>query len=253
MMEKRSGSSFYISSGYKSRTLDESKYKNGEIYGNDWSPNGVGANFLVELSWLSHEVVNGDWKVWLQDWDHKFFNEQPIFSSGPITLELIALRLFADMVEKSQLKSLELKLYLGDTQYAKVSYKNFPEVSWSLGVKFNSLHRHHNVELSDQENLELYRKCSQIHGHEYCFTIEVSGNLDKDTGVIISHSKIEKILQEEVVNTFHGSFINEKVGNTSGETFLLYLKKQISAKIPSSLHRKYFLKENRRNSFTVNS
>ena len=252
-MEKRTGAVFYISSGYKSRPPLDPPLDPQKVYGKDWAPEGMGANFLVDLSWDSSEEAEYNWKELLRSWDHKFFNDTTHFLEGPITLELLCLKLYEDLQKQTGLQSLSLTLRQGDFQYAKTSYRQTPNVSWAKSIKFNSLHRHHNENLTKEENEVLFRKCSQVHGHEYLFTIEAQGELDKNTGVVVWHEKLENILAENVIEPLHGALINDIIGNTSGETLLAHLQTKLSPLLAKNLNWKYFLRETRRNSFSVNS
>ena len=104
-MNERLGALLYISSGYKSRPPLKVVGEVAQIYGLDWGPEGIGANFLIDVNWDPAEGESFPWKNYLNYWDHKFFNDLPEFSTGPITLERICLKIFEYLQNKTQLKS----------------------------------------------------------------------------------------------------------------------------------------------------
>ncbi|MCB9025257.1 MAG: 6-carboxytetrahydropterin synthase [Bdellovibrionaceae bacterium] len=250
-MEKSRGASFYLSSGYKSLPPLNLKVLPEKIYGQSWSPGGMGFNFLVEVTWSSEVCEPLPWKDWLLDWDHQFYNENVNFKNQTFTLELLNLKIFEDLRKKSGLKDINLKIHQGDNQYSRIVSDKYPQISWAKSYKFNSLHRHHNESLTNEENEKLFRKCSQIHGHEYTLTVEGESEIEASTGVVFWHSILDDAVMKEVIQPFHGHIINDFIGNTSGETLLQHIEKQLKSVLPHSICWSFFLKETKRNSFAI--
>lgn len=252
-MEKISGAAFYISSGYKSHPPKNLKVSPDKIYGQSWAPEGMGFNFLVEVSWTNDLSGNFQWREWLRDWDHQFFNNSDKFKNQTFTLELLTLKIFEDLKVKSGLKEFNLKIHQGDNQFSSINSKHFPEVSRAKSFKFNSLHRHHNANLTIEENEKLFRKCSQIHGHEYTLTVEGEAKIEPSTGVVYWHSILDDIVMKEVIQPFHGHYVNDLIGNTSGETLLKYIEARLRGLLPHTICWNFFLIETKRNSFSTSS
>ncbi|MEI6852326.1 MAG: 6-carboxytetrahydropterin synthase, partial [Bacteroidota bacterium] len=65
--------------------------------------------------------------------------------------------------------------------------------------RFNAAHRLYREDYSDEQNLEVFGKCSNPHwhGHNYELFVTVCGKVQPETGFVINL----KILSE-IVNTF---------------------------------------------------
>lgn len=72
-------------------------------------------------------------------------------------------------------------------------------------LRLSCAHQHRNPELSQAENHALFHKCSAIHGHEY--KIEVSEISSSGPRASVSMG----------IEGLAGRFLNDFVGNTSGE------------------------------------
>lgn len=77
-------------------------------------------------------------------------------------------------------------------------------------VEFNAAHRLYNPDLSEDENLEIYGKCSNPngHGHNYELEITVSGIVDRSTGFLLDMKELKKILEAEILNRFDHKNLN---------------------------------------------
>jgi 6-pyruvoyltetrahydropterin/6-carboxytetrahydropterin synthase len=66
---------------------------------------------------------------------------------------------------------------------------------------FNAAHRLHNPAKSDQWNRKAYGKCGHPnwHGHNYSLEVVVAGQPDPETGFIIDLSKLNKIVEQEII------------------------------------------------------
>ena len=68
-------------------------------------------------------------------------------------------------------------------------------------VRFNAAHRVHNPALTDAENVRLFGKCNNVHGHGHNYTLEVSitGETDPTTGYVLDLGKVKSIVEREWV------------------------------------------------------
>ncbi|WP_294346501.1 6-carboxytetrahydropterin synthase [Prosthecochloris sp.] len=77
-------------------------------------------------------------------------------------------------------------------------------------IEFNAAHRLYSTDLSDDENRELYGKCSNTygHGHNYELEITVSGIVDRATGFLLDMKELKKILEKEIMSRFDHKHLN---------------------------------------------
>jgi 6-pyruvoyltetrahydropterin/6-carboxytetrahydropterin synthase len=67
---------------------------------------------------------------------------------------------------------------------------------------FAAAHRLFKPELSDEENLKLFGKCSNPnwHGHNYTLEVIVAGEVDADTGFIMDLKDLKEIVRKNVIS-----------------------------------------------------
>lgn len=80
-------------------------------------------------------------------------------------------------------------------------------------LSFSSAHRLFNPELNDDENLEIFGKCSYKggHGHNYYLEVTVSGEIDSETGMIIDIKKLKGIIEKEIIDKLDHRNLNTDV------------------------------------------
>ncbi len=78
---------------------------------------------------------------------------------------------------------------------------------------FSSAHRLFDPELSDDENLEVFGKCSYKggHGHNYKLEVTVSGEIDEKTGMIIDVKVLKGIVEKEIISKLDHKNLNTDV------------------------------------------
>lgn len=119
-------------------------------------------------------------------------------------------------------------------------------VSFSRIYTFSAAHRLHSDQLSEKENAAVYDKCNNLfgHGHDYFLEVSVTGEPDKQTGMIIPLPKLDhkvgtvldalnyKHLDKEV-SCFNSrpstgehiiQYLWENLKKEIGETFLYHLR-----------------------------
>lgn len=74
-------------------------------------------------------------------------------------------------------------------------------VSITRRASFSASHRLYNPELSEAENIELFDKCANPHGHGHNYVLEVTvaGRPDPRTGYVIDAKKLKEIINREVI------------------------------------------------------
>jgi 6-pyruvoyltetrahydropterin/6-carboxytetrahydropterin synthase len=78
---------------------------------------------------------------------------------------------------------------------------------------FNAAHRLFRKELSDEENLKTFGKCSNPnwHGHNYTLFITVKGNINPLTGLLINLKDLSAIIKTAVIDKVDHRNINIEV------------------------------------------
>lgn len=83
----------------------------------------------------------------------------------------------------------------------------------SRKIEFNAAHRLFNPDLPDDENVAIYGKCSNKHGHGHNYLLEItlSGIVDRTTGFLFDLKELKTILEEEIINRFDHKHLNHDV------------------------------------------
>lgn len=114
----------------------------------------------------------------------------------------------------------------------------------SYAFKVNCAHRHYNPELSEEKNKQLYYKCFYPHGHEYELIITVCSDIS------FRFTDLVKWGEDQIVDPYNKSFLNDKMGNTSGELILeFFANKLLNNLRPNFKLVNLTLKETFKNSF----
>ncbi len=114
-------------------------------------------------------------------------------------------------------------------------------------IEFSAAHRLHNPAFSEEENLRIYDKCNNLHGHGHNYVLEVTvaGEPDPDTGYVIDLKKLKAILIEELISQVDHKHFNFDVGFMTGtiptvENIIAAFWRVLENKIPNG--RLYKLK-----------
>jgi len=85
--------------------------------------------------------------------------------------------------------------------------------------RFNAAHRLFSNELSDEENLKIYGKCSHPnwHGHNFELFVTVKGEIDKKIGYVTNLTNISKLIKELVIDKIDHRNINLDVDFMQGK------------------------------------
>ena len=72
-------------------------------------------------------------------------------------------------------------------------------------VRIQCVHRHHNPDLTWEENKKLYYNCAYLHGHDYLVKVGLQGQVGQ-FGSLIDHTEFERILNMVIVEPFNFQF-----------------------------------------------
>jgi len=97
--------------------------------------------------------------------------------------------------------------------------------------RFDAAHRLFLKDLTDQENLDLFGKCSKVHGHTYCLKVTISGKVEPN-GMILNFTDLKQIVEDKIIARYDHSFLNEldeyKDLPTTAENMALYIFKELA-------------------------
>jgi len=95
-----------------------------------------------------------------------------------------------------------------------------PVVEVTRGYQFSAAHRLHNPRFSATENARIYGRCNNPsgHGHTYRLEVTIRGPVSSSSGCITDGSRVDEIVQREVVQRFDRSNLNLLISPADGPT-----------------------------------
>lgn len=81
----------------------------------------------------------------------------------------------------------------------------------SRRYRLSASHRLHADSFTAEENLAIYGKCNNPHGHGHNYIIEVtvSGQVDAVTGMVCNLADLDEFVRREIVDRFDHTNLNE--------------------------------------------
>lgn len=128
------------------------------------------------------------------------------------------------------------------------------KISINRKAHFNAAHRLHKEGYTDEQNLEVFGKCSNplYHGHNYELIVNVTGEIDPETGFVMNLDVLKKIIKEEVEDYLDHKNLNLEVAefknlNPTAENISVVIWNRIRAKLNPKYEMKVTLYETPRN------
>jgi len=128
------------------------------------------------------------------------------------------------------------------------------KVSVFRKAHFNSAHRLHNPELSDERNLELFGLCNNpsFHGHNYLLEVMVKGEINPETGYVMDTKILKDVIKSEVQDKFDHRNLNLdtvefKTLNPTAENMAIVIWQSLRKKIEDNLELSVRLYETENN------
>lgn len=128
------------------------------------------------------------------------------------------------------------------------------KISINRKAHFNAAHRLHKEGYTDEQNLEVFGKCSNplYHGHNYELIVNVIGEIDPETGFVMNLDVLKKIIKEEVEDYLDHKNLNLEVAefknlNPTAENISVVIWNRIRAKLNPKYELKVTLYETPRN------
>ena len=85
--------------------------------------------------------------------------------------------------------------------------------------RFNAAHRLFRPEYSDEQNLQVFGKCSNPnwHGHNYTLFVTVKGEVNPDTGFLVNLKDLSALIEKHVIEKLDHRNINLEVDFMAGK------------------------------------
>ncbi len=112
-------------------------------------------------------------------------------------------------------------------------------------VEFSASHYYHNPEFSAEENLRIFGKCNNPHGHGHNYILEVTvrGEIDSRSGFVMDLKQLKEIMNREVVDALDHRHLNKEVPEfahqiPTSENIAIAIWKRLTPKLKlAQLHR----------------
>lgn len=85
--------------------------------------------------------------------------------------------------------------------------------------RFNAAHRLFREDFSDEQNLEVFGKCSNPnwHGHNYTLYVTVKGEVNPELGFVINLKTLSILIREKIIDKLDHKNLNLEVDFMSGK------------------------------------
>ena len=119
---------------------------------------------------------------------------------------------------------------------------------------FNAAHRLNNPNWSDEKNERVYGKCNNYnyHGHNYDLIVQVTGEIDPETGYVMDMKVLSDLIKKEVLDKFDHRNLNLDTEefrdlNPSAENIAIVIYNKLKSQIDQQFDLKIRLYETERN------
>lgn len=124
----------------------------------------------------------------------------------------------------------------------------------SRKAHFNAAHRLHRKEWSDEKNQLIFGKCNNpnFHGHNYELIVQVTGELDVETGFVMDLKELSDLIKIEIEERFDHKNLNLDVPDffeliPTAENIAVVIWQRLRPFIPSDKELEIILYETARN------
>lgn len=85
--------------------------------------------------------------------------------------------------------------------------------------RFNAAHRLFREDFNDQENFDVFGKCSNPnwHGHNYELFVTIRGQINPKTGFLVNLTELKKVIREKITNKLDHKNLNTEVDFLEGK------------------------------------
>jgi 6-pyruvoyltetrahydropterin/6-carboxytetrahydropterin synthase len=101
--------------------------------------------------------------------------------------------------------------------------------------RISAMHSLENIDLTPEQNREIFGPCYRLHGHDYKIDVSVSGKQNKKSGMVVDRSELDHIVSESLVKPFDKKNLNHAFRNTSGEALSLEFFEILNHALPEHI------------------
>jgi 6-pyruvoyltetrahydropterin/6-carboxytetrahydropterin synthase len=244
-----------FSSGHRYWLPGRTELENRALFGRWASPHNHGHNYVLEAT-VEGEPDPADGMVVnikriddalreavVAPMDQKSLNDEtPWFAGRAPTIENLLLTI------RDQLAGLPARLVALRLEETPLLYGEWrvedPPMTLTRVYEFAASHRLHCEGLSAEENLRLFGKCNNPHGHGHNYVLEVtvSGEPDPVTGMLVDVEALDRAVNAQVIERYDhknlGLDVPELAGrNATSEVVALAIFERLDGALPARLHR----------------
>ena len=124
----------------------------------------------------------------------------------------------------------------------------------SRRATFCAAHRLHSSHLDDGENLRVFGKCNNPHGHGHNYALEVivGGEIDPRTGMVMNLTDLKAAIEEEIVGRMDHKNLNLDVKefaslNPTAENIAIVAWELLQKRLPKNMLKEIRLYETENN------
>lgn len=120
-----------------------------------------------------------------------------------------------------------------------------PKAYLSRRISFSACHRLHSLKLSPEENVKIYGKCNNLHGHGHNYIVEVTlfGPVDPITGMVENLSILKQYMEQAIMHEMDHKnldkdvhFFHERPSTTENVALYIWTKVRGMMARPELLH-----------------
>lgn len=252
-MEVLTSKRFEFSAAHRYWNSEWSAERNLAVFGKCTNAYGHGHNYVLEATVAGavdaatgmvinvvelKRIVNGV----LAGFDHKHLNEDtPYFRDRQPTTENLVQVLWSLIAPQlpDGVRLHRLRLYETSTIFAE--YYGGATATFSRGYQFSAAHRLNSAELTPEQNVAIYGKCNNDHGHghDYRFEVTVEDQIDPQTGMVINLIDLDDAVQPLLAELDHTHLDRQHAffrdHPSTAENVVLYLWQRLANVLGSRL------------------
>jgi 6-pyruvoyltetrahydropterin/6-carboxytetrahydropterin synthase len=132
--------------------------------------------------------------------------------------------------------------------------------------RFSASHRLHSEAFTEDQNRELYGKCSNPfgHGHDYVLDVTAQGPVNTESGLVVHIPTLDRLVSEQVLQDFDHRYFNQDLDEfkalvPTSENIIRVIEDRLNARWPDAFPGEWprlegiRLRETKRNLFELKS
>ena len=110
-------------------------------------------------------------------------------------------------------------------------------ISISKSYSFDSAHRLDLNTCTVKENDAMFGKCNRLHGHTYKLTVEITGEVDPTTGMVLNYFTLDEIVKPYVDDVLDHQYLNDVFPGmlTTAENMVIAIGEKLVSKLPHNV------------------